>query len=120
MLSWGYVRRALHPVVLKYWLNKKSKRHLKTRVQELDLEVFPGVFHPKYFGSSSILAGFVSSLPLRGKTFLEVGCGTGVVALCAARAGAEVTAVDINPVVLGPDDSLIAVDALIAHCAGGG
>jgi release factor glutamine methyltransferase len=63
----------------------------------MTLEVFPGVFHPRYFGSSSILAKFVGSIPLRGKSFLEVGCGTGIVALCAARAGAAVTAVDINP-----------------------
>jgi release factor glutamine methyltransferase len=43
------------------------------------------------------LAKFVSSLPLQNRTFLEIGCGSGVVALCAARKGAEVTAVDINP-----------------------
>ena len=70
---------------------------VETRVAGLPLEVFPGVFHPRYFGSSSILARFVDSLPLRGKSFLEVGCGSGVVALCAARRGARVTAVDINP-----------------------
>ena len=97
MLSWGRVRRALQPVVLRYWLNQKSKTLVRTRVEGFDLEVFPGVFHPKYFGSSMILARFVSSLPLHGKSFLEVGCGSGVVALCASRAGAEVTAVDVNP-----------------------
>ena len=97
MLSWGSLRRALQPVVLKYWFNHRSKKTVATRVAGLDLQVFPGVFHPKYFGSSSILAGFISGLALNGKSFLEVGCGSGVVALCAARAGAEVTAVDINP-----------------------
>src|SRR5262245_13554970 len=97
MLSWGRVRRALQPVVLRYWLNQRSKTLVRTRVEDLDLEVFPGVFHPKYFGSSLILAKFVSALPLHGKSFLEVGCGSGVVALCASRAGAEVTAVDVNP-----------------------
>ncbi len=97
MLSWGRVRRALQPVVLKYWLNQRSKQFVTTRVETLDLEVFPGVFHPKYFGSSAILANFISSLHLDGKSFLEIGCGSGVVALCAARAGAEVTAIDINP-----------------------
>jgi release factor glutamine methyltransferase len=70
---------------------------LQTRVAGLPLEVLPGVFHPRYFGSSAILARFVDSLPLRGKSFLEVGCGSGVVSLCAARRGALVTAVDINP-----------------------
>ncbi|MBI2151057.1 MAG: methyltransferase, partial [Acidobacteria bacterium] len=54
-------------------------------------------FHPRYFGSSSILARLVSSLDLGGKSFLEVGSGSGLVAMCAARAGAGVTAVDVNP-----------------------
>src|SRR5262245_13474976 len=97
MLSWGSLRRVLQPVVLKYWLNQRSSRTVTTRVEGFDLQIFPGVFHPKYFGSSSILARFVSRLSLTGKSFLEVGCGSGVVALCAAKAGADVTAVDINP-----------------------
>ena len=97
MFSWGRVRQAIQPVVLKYWLNRRAEKLVHTRVEELDLQVFPGVFHPKYFGSSSILAKFVAGLPLRGKSFLEMGCGSGVVSLCAARAGAVVTAVDINP-----------------------
>jgi release factor glutamine methyltransferase len=98
MLSWGRLRRALQPVVLKFWLNQRSTKTVKTRIEGLDLKIFPGVFHPKYFGSSSVLAKFISGLPLKGKSFLEIGCGSGVVALCAARAGADVTAVDINPV----------------------
>jgi release factor glutamine methyltransferase len=97
MLSWGRIRRALQPLVWKCWLNQRSRKCVNTRVEGLDLQIFPSVFHPKYFGTSSILAKFVSSLPLRGKSFLEIGCGSGVVALCAARAGAEVIAVDINP-----------------------
>src|SRR3990167_2030136 len=97
MFSWGRVRRALQPIVLKYWLNQRNQRLVRTRVEGFDLQVFPSVFHPRYFGSSSILARFVSSLNLSGKAFLEVGCGSGIVAMCAARAGAVVTAVDINP-----------------------
>ncbi|MEM0449031.1 MAG: methyltransferase [Methanomassiliicoccales archaeon] len=34
---------------------------------------------------------------VRGKKVLEMGCGTGIIALNCAAAGAEVTAVDINP-----------------------
>jgi len=97
MLSLGRLRRALQPIVLRYWLNGRTQKLMHTQVSGLQLEVFPGVFHPRYFGSSSILAAFVDSLPLKGRSFLEVGCGSGVVALCAARAGATVTAVDINP-----------------------
>lgn len=44
-----------------------------------------------------LLANVVAARVRPGDRFLEVGCGTGVVAMCAARAGATVTAVDINP-----------------------
>jgi SAM-dependent methyltransferase len=36
----------------------------------------------------------------RGQRVLDVGCGTGVVAVTAARAGATVTALDLSPVLL--------------------
>jgi release factor glutamine methyltransferase len=98
MLSLGRMRRALQPLLLKYWFKKRSQAVVTTRVQGLDLTVFPTVFHPRYFGSSSILAGFIASLDLAGKSFLDLGCGSGLLALCAARRGARVTAVDINPV----------------------
>jgi release factor glutamine methyltransferase len=96
-VSWGRVRRALQPLVLKYWLNQRGRHAVQTRVEGLDLNVFPSVFHPRYFGSSAILARFVSALPLKDKSFLDVGCGSGVIAITAARAGAGATAVDVNP-----------------------
>src|SRR5205823_11910786 len=37
-----------------------------------------------------------SSLQLTGKSFLDLGCGSGLIGMSAARAGARVTAVDIN------------------------
>ncbi len=97
MFSLGRIRRAVQPLVLRYWLSQRTGRTVTTRLEGFTLAVFPSVFHPRYFGSSAILARFVSSLDLRDKLFLEVGCGSGIVAMCAARAGARVTAVDINP-----------------------
>src|SRR5689334_11247139 len=96
MLSLGRVRRTVHPLFLRYWLRKSSRVPVKTRVQGFDLDVFHMVFHPKYFGSSAILARFISSIPLSSKSFLDLGCGSGLIAMCAARAGAHVVAVDIN------------------------
>ena len=96
MLSLGRARRAVHPLFLKYWLHRRSSIAVKTCVEGFDLDVFPMVFHPRYFGSSATLARFISSLPLTGKSFLDLGCGSGLIGLCAARAGAQVTAVDIN------------------------
>src|SRR5438093_9797740 len=86
MLSWGRVRRALQPLFLRYWLNQRSEISVKTRVEGFDIEVFPTVFHPRYFGSSSILAKYISSLPLAGKVFLDVGWGSGRIGMWAARA----------------------------------
>ena len=96
MLSLGRVRRAVHPLFLKHWLHRRSSLSVRTRVEGFDLDVFPMVFHPRYFGSSAILARLVSSLQLTGKSFLDLGCGSGLIGMCAARAGARVTAVDIN------------------------
>jgi release factor glutamine methyltransferase len=69
----------------------------RTRVGGFDLRVHPTVFHPKYFGSSAILGGYIESLDLEGKSFLDMGAGSGIVGLFAARAGARVTGVDVNP-----------------------
>lgn len=37
-------------------------------------------------------------MPLKGKKFLELGCGSGLISIAAAKKGARVTASDINPV----------------------
>jgi release factor glutamine methyltransferase len=58
----------------------------------------PTVFHPRYFLTSEFFAGFIDKLDLKGKIVAEVGTGSGVLSLAAARAGAErVVAIDINP-----------------------
>ena len=97
LISAGQLRRLAHPILLRYWLKRGTNRVTTTRVGGFTLRVLPGVFHPKYFGSSLILANYLASLDLRGKSFLDMGTGSGIVGLFAARAGARVTGVDINP-----------------------
>ena len=72
-----------------------------TRMFGLRLVVPPGVFHPRLFRTTAVIGRHLRGLDIRGRDVLEMGCGSGVLALLAARAGARVTAVDINPLAVG-------------------
>lgn len=88
--------RVLHPFLRKWYsAHNSAPRH--HRVDGLNLVVLPGVFHPGFFHSTALLAEHIATFDLKGRRFLELGAGTGRVALTAARAGAVVTASDINP-----------------------
>ena len=90
------LRRLIHFVA--YHLILARPRTRITRAGGFRLVVHPTVFHPRYFLSSEYFAKFISHLDLRGKRAVDVGTGSGILALAAARAGAEnVIAADINP-----------------------
>ena len=67
----------------------------------LDLVIAPGVLHPRHFASSRLLAEYLATLDLHGKKVADIGTGSGLLALLAARAGATVTAIDISPAAVG-------------------
>jgi len=92
------VRRVLHEAVYRFVIKPSRTKTLYTRAAGFRFVVRPTVFHPKYFLSSEIFAAFVGRLDLRGKRVVDVGTGSGVIALAASRAGAEhVVALDVNP-----------------------
>ena len=70
------------------------------RYGHIRLEIPPQVFHPGFFFSTRLLLQYISALALPGQRFLELGAGSGLISIQAAKKGALVTATDINPVVI--------------------
>ena len=89
------VNRTYRPLLAKYLS--------KTRIycyEDIRLEIAPQVFHPGFFFSTQLLLQYVKKIPLHEKRFLELGCGSGLISIIAAKKGATVTATDINPVAI--------------------
>ena len=80
-----------------------GRRYGRLVLEEIDgvpLLVLPQVFNPVLLRSGAILARTLARLPLvdpAAMTVLDLGTGSGVGAVFAARRGASVVAVDINP-----------------------
>jgi magnesium-protoporphyrin O-methyltransferase len=63
-------------------------------------------------GRDRMRATLLSRLPvdLRGQRLLDAGCGTGALAIAAARRGADVVAVDLSPKLIGLDQERLPGD----------
>lgn len=81
------------PLLVKYLSKERLYSYRGIRIR-----IHPEVFHPGFFFSTKILLRCLRGMDLKGKTMLELGAGSGLIAITAARAGAAVTATDINPV----------------------
>lgn len=64
------------------------------------IKIHPDVFPPQMTFSTKILLDFISEMDLKNKSFLELGCGSGIISLLASKKGAKVTASDINQTAL--------------------
>lgn len=63
------------------------------------------------------LAGFVASRPWAGGTAVDLGAGTGVVGLQAAKAGLDVVLVERHPDVFGRLGPVIEANGVAANCS---
>jgi release factor glutamine methyltransferase len=85
--------RLYKPLLVKYLSATRMYTHKGIR-----LVIPPAVFHPGFFFSTRLLLRYIATLQLKNRSFLELGAGSGLIALYAAREGAQVTASDINSV----------------------
>jgi release factor glutamine methyltransferase len=76
------------------WYLQKERNY---RLRDVSIVVPKGVFHPGFFFSTRFLLSELKLHDLKNKTLLELGCGSGLISIVAAKSGACVTASDINP-----------------------
>ncbi|HEV8272295.1 MAG TPA: methyltransferase [Chitinophagaceae bacterium] len=81
------------PLLTKYLSKTRGYRY-----KDIRLRIPPEVFHPGFFFSTRLLINFIKRLEIENKTFLELGAGSGLISIYAAKRKAKVTATDINPV----------------------
>jgi len=99
-------RRSLAVALMRAWLTLRyrvlSRRYDRLALEMIDgvpLLVLPQVFNPVLLRTGALMARTLARLPPAGAGFdaLDLGTGSGVGAVFAARCGARVLAVDINP-----------------------
>jgi release factor glutamine methyltransferase len=80
--------------LIKVYTSKEREFSFK----HISVKVEPGVFHPGLFISTKILLNFTDKLILENKSFLELGAGSGIISILAAKKGAIVYASDISSI----------------------
>jgi release factor glutamine methyltransferase len=89
------VLRPIAPI-LKKLAKVYTRKEREYSYNNISVKVLPGVFHPGLFISTKVLLNFVNTLKFEGKSFLELGAGTGIISILAAKKGAAVFASDIS------------------------
>ncbi len=106
------IRSLLTYLPLRLRAGRAIAQTSQTRMSGFTLTIPAGVFHPKFFLSSRILLKEIDRLDLAGRRVLDMGTGSGILALAAARKGASVLAVDINPAAVSTAERNAAANGL--------
>lgn len=93
------IKRITKPI-LKFGLDFYYRIPRPYKYQGIQVMVHPEVFPPHLTLSTKILLDFIAELDLSKKSFLELGCGSGIISLFARSKEATVTASDINKTAL--------------------
>jgi len=112
----GPVRRAVSP-----WLQRRVARAgcevQQWRLGRLRLRIDPGVFPPGPTLVSTLFVRWLLSSEgpghWPGRRVLDLGCGSGVIGLALADAGAQVIASDINPAAVGNAEANARANGLV-------
>jgi HemK-related putative methylase len=95
--------RRVAVALVRAWLTLRyqvlSRRYNRLTLEALDgvpLLVLPQVFNPVLLRTGAFMARALAQQSLADRAVLDMGTGSGIGAVFAARGGARVTAVDIN------------------------
>lgn len=103
-MAYFFYMRAIIKKIISPFLRRASAIYLLKRrkysYKDISVWVEPTVFPPFITFSTKLLLEFIETRDLKDKTFLELGCGCGIISILAAKKEAQVTATDINVVAL--------------------
>lgn len=90
--------RAVQRLRFGLWQHRRHNRLVLEHGLGFPLVVLPGVFNPTLFLTTAVLVGHLADDPVpAGCSVLDVGTGSGALAVAAARTAGRVVAVDVNP-----------------------
>lgn len=93
------IKKLIFPVA-KFFFDKYTLKQRKYTYENITVNISAEVFPPHFTISTKILLKHIKPLNLENKTFLELGCGSGIISLFAASKGANVTSSDINKIAI--------------------